>query len=1097
MDSPGTSRSSLLFVTALVMFMGAASLGAAGPPITDEFTASPAAPVPGQVVRLTLRAHDPDCATSCTTGCGAYIRPDLFVLSDNSGRTTPSPFANIVTSGASSPFTATFEWTAPPAEGRYTISAQVSDSGTSMCGGRQTAYPALNITVSSNPAPVIDAFVVNPPAVLVGGTATLTVTAHDPLSRQLSYAFSADAGTIVHTQPSDAFATWTAPASAGTVNVHCHVTAPGAPTVSSTKAVGVEIGTFNGEVLIPQSWPTRIDPLPDGRLAIVDGRTRTLLVASREGAVSWRRSGLATPAAVAHLDGQIFVLEREIRSISVWSTNGARLRSIPLAASAPNDLAADAVTHELVLSDSGAGVVMILDPVSGAVKREAGRDRLLQPAGVWAANGRIGVADPARRRLFVFDAAGALVSTFGDDTLFIRPQAVSRDPSNAAWIVSDAFSGEIQVLDDAGAVRGTLGGFGGPASQVVGPIDASFLPWSSEIAVTTFDGPLKFFELLALVRGPGAPTGVSASDRAGDDGQALVVSWTPSPDDPLKVVAYHIERDNGGDGVFIRLTQLAPGNRTWTDLAAGDGRCHTYRVIASDGVRESGSLQTECLVAVNDLPPGPSTSLTALALTPFEGRLRWSAVNAPDLSSYQIQVAGPGEAQTLVVAPASVETNVGRLAPETKYAVTLRAVDTAGNLSSPIAASLVTWPDEAPPAPREVIASDLRTGGSLAVSWQIDGGRVPVDHYVLSYGPIESGWPTVPGSAKERRDETRALINGLHYNVSVVAVTPWGREGASAASNLVVPTATPLALPVLARAGRIGGTGMRDSMGVSVTVPFTQPARTLKFYYRTLGTTAELLWNGQRAGDLLPDTAGAWIESSVELFVTGSASTPRLLTVRNTSFPSYSAEVAIRSLDLVPLAPAQLEVREFDTVIDLAWTWPETRGDFSIDVWRAAGPVHSRAVRSGRTRQSEWQRVTCRKSSLGLCRDTFLPPGGRYGYRISIVSPAGWESVDADASGTTRPPHIPPPVTDLTVVERGSEGTRSYVLDWTPLSYFDTVAKEVRAIPKYRIYTVENETPTFLGEVGVPPASVQSSATAGTTQKFLVRSVDYQGRESE
>lgn len=1097
MDSPGTSRSFLLVVSALVVLIGAASLGAAAPPVIDEFTANPAAPVPGQVVQLTLRAHDPDCATSCTTGCGAYIRPDLFILSDDTGRPTPSPFTNIVTSGASSPFTATFEWTAPPTEGSYTISAQVSDSGTSMCGGRKTAYPTLSMTVSSNPAPVIDSFVVNPATVLVGGTATLTVTAHDPLARTLSYAFSADAGSILHAQPSDAFATWTAPTSAGTVNVRCHVSAPGTPTVSSAKAVSVEIGTFNGEVLIPQAWPTRIDPMPDGRLAIVDGRTGTLLVASRGGAISWRRAGLATPAAVAHLDGQIFVLERGLSSISVWSTDGARLRSIPLAAYVPNDLAADAVTHELVLSDSSAGVVMILDPLSGAVKREAGRDTLLQPAGVWAANGLLGVADPARRRLFVFDAAGALVSTFGDDTLFIRPQAVSRDPSNGAWIVSDAFSGEIQVLDDAGAVRGTVGGFGGGAAQIVGPIDAAFLPQSSEIAVATFDGPVKFFELFALVRGPGAPTGVSASDRAGDDGQALVVSWTPSPDDPLKVVAYYIERDNGGDGVFIRLTQLAPGTRTWTDLAAGDGRCHTYRVIASDGVRESGSLQTACLVAVNDLPPGSPASLTASALTPFEGRLRWSAVIAPDLSSYQIQLSGPDGTRTLIVAPNAIETNVSGLKPETTYSVSLRAVDTAGNLSAPIAAPLVTWPDEAPPAPREVIASDLQTGGSLTVSWQIDSGRVPVDYYELSYAPIESGWPTLPGSARELRDETRGLINGLHYVVRVVAVTPWGRKGAGKTSAPVMPTAPPLALPVLVRAGRVGGAGIQHSMGVSITIPFAQPSRTLKFYYRTVGTTAELLWNGQRAGDLLPDTAGEWIESSLQLASSGSATAAHLLTVRNTSFPSYAAEVALRSVDLVPLAPMELEVREFDTVLDIAWGWPETRSDLTIDVWRASGPVRSRPVRTGPDRQTEWQRVTCRNSSIGLCRDTFLPVGGRYVYLVSIVSPAGWASDAAGAGGTTRPPHVPPPVTDLTAVERGFAGMRSWLLDWTPLSYFDTNAKAVRAIPRYRIYSVENGVLLFITEVDAAPASVPSSAPEGTTPKFVVRSVDHQGRESE
>ena len=121
-------------------------------PVVDSFTASPATPVPGQIVTLTLQAHDPDCAAICTTGCGATIRADLFSWSDDTGRT--GQFANSSTSPTGSPFTATVEWTAPPSDGTYTISAYVADSGSFMCGGRQsTTGPGASMAAGA-PLPV-------------------------------------------------------------------------------------------------------------------------------------------------------------------------------------------------------------------------------------------------------------------------------------------------------------------------------------------------------------------------------------------------------------------------------------------------------------------------------------------------------------------------------------------------------------------------------------------------------------------------------------------------------------------------------------------------------------------------------------------------------------------------------------------------------------------------------------------------------------------------------------------------------------------------------------------------------------------------------
>ncbi|MHB8998426.1 MAG: hypothetical protein ACYC9N_02790, partial [Thermoanaerobaculia bacterium] len=56
-------------------------------PVVDSFIATPSVAAPGQAITLTLNAHDPDCATTCTTGCGLTIRGDLLAWSDNTART--------------------------------------------------------------------------------------------------------------------------------------------------------------------------------------------------------------------------------------------------------------------------------------------------------------------------------------------------------------------------------------------------------------------------------------------------------------------------------------------------------------------------------------------------------------------------------------------------------------------------------------------------------------------------------------------------------------------------------------------------------------------------------------------------------------------------------------------------------------------------------------------------------------------------------------------------------------------------------------------------------------------------------------------------
>ena len=110
----------------------------AAAPIVDSFSASPAVVAPGGLITLEVTAHDSDCPSTCTAGCGQYLREDLTAWSATGGTFLAE---NNGTSG--SPYVATADWSAPAAEGTYTVSVYLADSGGMLCGGRQSTTTQL------------------------------------------------------------------------------------------------------------------------------------------------------------------------------------------------------------------------------------------------------------------------------------------------------------------------------------------------------------------------------------------------------------------------------------------------------------------------------------------------------------------------------------------------------------------------------------------------------------------------------------------------------------------------------------------------------------------------------------------------------------------------------------------------------------------------------------------------------------------------------------------------------------------------------------------------------------------------------------------
>lgn len=1044
------------------------SLSAGVAPVIDTFVVTPAVPAPGQAVTITLTAHDPDCATSCTTGCGLTIRGDMVYWSDNTGR-TPSPFSSQSQDTLQSPFTATVTWVAPPAEGTYNVSIQLNDSGGMLCGGRKTTNATYPVTVTNSQPPLIDSFTASPQSVAVGGSVDLTVLAHDPASKPLTYAFTADAGTIAQSSNASSVARWTAPQVAGNVTIRGTVS-NGATAVSSQVMVTVQIGAFTRVLSLPDIRTTRMLPMADGTFVLADGSSGTLTNVTSTGAVLWRSRGLATPVAVVQSGGQLFVLERGARAVSVWSTGGAKLRQFAVPGSSASSIAAGPGAGEISITDTASARVIVASTADGSVLRTLGGGVLQAPTGIATSNGRIAVADAALGQVVVFDANGSVTRTLGDSTLLVRPQGLAWDVANARLVVADSFSGELTILGEEGTVRGSLSGWGTSAGQIINPIDVALLP-NGSIGVTTAGGDISFFQMYASLAPVAAPTGVTASDRANDEGGAVQVSWVASADDPARVTSYVVERAQEETGDFRTITTVARGTPSYVDTSTVDGTCYHYRVVATDGVNRSPSAQTACASSHNDVPPPPPAAVVAIAESPTQVRITWTGVVVADLAGYSIEI-GTTELgfSTIRVAAAVNDYIATGLAASTAYQVNVRAIDSGSNASAAVT-TFVTTPSAQPPAaPDSVTVSDPKLGGTLDITWRQDDAFVTASKVVLT--PREPGWPVVQRTATGTSLRVDGLVNRLTYEVTVASTHAWGGESEPSPPVEGVATAKPRVLPVL------DATSIADTAGLAIEFSIATSDREIRFQYSSERASVQAFIDGRPAGPVLEETNGAWRDASITLDADQvSARDVHTLELRNLQFPDATARVSVRRGDFVPLPPRAVSAQGHNTVVDVSWEPQETRSDLGVVVLRA------RKLK----RRETFAPIECGDAATALCRDAFFDNDDAADYRVAIASPAGWLSEMVEVSGAPHYEDGPPPVTDA----RTSTRDHRLLLDWTPVSTAAAPDALPQPVPLYRIYRVSGDRLSFAGETAAPPFAIEDGAD------FVVHSVDAQARESK
>jgi hypothetical protein len=257
-----------------ILLLAAAAPALAEAPVVDSFTASSTSVLPGGTITLTVEAHDPDCADTCTSGCGQYVRADVSYWTATDGTLLNTDMG---TSG--SPYTATTDWQAPAVEGLYTITIDLGDSGSFMCGGRQwvSANLDIQVTLVVNDPPVVTSLTVEPAQVLPDQTANLACAATDPDGDDglLQYTWETDLGTVT---PGAGGSAQFVSAGPGVANVTCTATDPDGGFGSDTIGISVTEAMPDKSIHAGLVEPRRLSVDSEGNIFVIDRGAGGLVV---------------------------------------------------------------------------------------------------------------------------------------------------------------------------------------------------------------------------------------------------------------------------------------------------------------------------------------------------------------------------------------------------------------------------------------------------------------------------------------------------------------------------------------------------------------------------------------------------------------------------------------------------------------------------------------------------------------------------------------------------------------------------------------------------------------------------------------------------
>jgi chitodextrinase len=303
---------------------------------------------------------------------------------------------------------------------------------------------------------------------------------------------------------------------------------------------------------------------------------------------------------------------------------------------------------------------------------------------------------------------------------------------------------------------------------------------------------------------PSAPEAIVATP---DGETALNLSWKPSRDNG-SIDGYYVYK-NGALADYVAATSYKLQGLT-------PGTAYLIEVEAEDD-RGKQSKKAQLTATTRDLtPPAAPSSLRATKVTETTAALAWAKAsdNSGAVAKYVVYLNGKSVAEAV-----DTTCTVTGLSAVTTYAITVAAVDAAGNESAKSDSIVVHTPDQTPPTRPGIPRKTSETATSVTLLWRLSSDNVGVAGYLVTLATADNlAGDSVSFVAHTNATTYSCTVGNLPaaYIIGVQAVDTSGNrsqpayfsrdgEAPSAPANLsATPTDTSVALSWAAATDNLG-----------------------------------------------------------------------------------------------------------------------------------------------------------------------------------------------------------------------------------------------------------------------------------------------------
>jgi fibronectin type 3 domain-containing protein len=262
-------------------------------------------------------------------------------------------------------------------------------------------------------------------------------------------------------------------------------------------------------------------------------------------------------------------------------------------------------------------------------------------------------------------------------------------------------------------------------------------------ATSTQDGPdwwlmqLGAFKATAVAdtTPPTAPTGLTATAASASQ---INLSWTASTDN-VGVTGYLVERCQGTTCTFAQIGTTT--TTTYSDSGLAASTSYSYRVRATDASSNlSGYSNTSSATTTaggpDTQPPTQPTGLSGTSISNTQINLTWTAsTDNVGVTGYRVERCPAANCTVFQLAgsPTTSSYSDTGLTAATSYIYRVKALDAAGNVSTPSAYATLTTQgtDSQAPTSPSTLAANPAGSSAIELTWWASSDNVGVSSYLI------------------------------------------------------------------------------------------------------------------------------------------------------------------------------------------------------------------------------------------------------------------------------------------------------------------------------------------------------------------------------